>query len=150
MVTSISDKMNSAEIEKSFSTPTVHKEEFSPGVAKRYVNGLIKQTMEDAKIIHAQEEGQEVQQFQFANRDEAVYDQDGSRKLGKQEVTKFLGTIMKEITDSTPSDSEIEKNFETMNSDNSGYIDQEEVLKFLKGFQAGYQSSQTQNQAKGK
>ena len=42
------------------------------------------------------------------------------------------------MTNSEPTDDELERNFNIIDEDASGNLDKEEVLKFLKGFNLGF------------
>ena len=67
------------------------------------------------------------------------YDTNGNGILDKKEAHKFLRDYMYEVTGEEPTLEDVERNFDTMDTDKSNDIDKEECLKFLKGFKIGHQ-----------
>ena len=66
------------------------------------------------------------------------FDKSGTGMLEKDEAFLFLKKTIQEVTGNDPSEDELQRNFEIMDEDNSGDIDKEEALKFLKGFRIGH------------
>ena len=67
----------------------------------------------------------------------AVFDDDKSGKLDKEQATEFLRHAIKSITGEPAGDYQIQRDFIKMDLDKSGDIDKDEAIKYLKGVKAG-------------
>ena len=66
-----------------------------------------------------------------------VYDEDKSGVLDEEEAKKLLKVIIKEVTGTEPTQSELKRNFMKMDKDRSGDIDKEECIAYLRGVRMG-------------
>ena len=61
------------------------------------------------------------------------FDDDNTGQLEKEEALRFLSVMLKDYTAQEPTESELEKHYTTMDTEQDGGVKKEDCLKYLRG-----------------